>query len=443
MRSSKSNKSFTQTSSPNFLKHSPTSHSDLHEISINALGGLGDGIADYNGKPLFIEKAAAGDHLHVRIINETKETARGEIAEILQGGPDRTPAPCPHFSNCGGCSLQQLKEDSYREFKHRIFKDTLTHAGFPNTHGELTFLPAASRRRVEFKLHHGDDGISFAFYAPRSRDLVPVDSCLILEPALQKLMKPLAEKLSDWYAVKAIKTLSLTMADSGIDMVLSCSSIPDNTNDLGVLAESLNIGRISLLAPGEKMFVASNNSPITMALGGYDIPLPAGAFLQASKEGQRLLTEAVIKGVGSITSVVDLFCGIGTYSFPLSKTAKVHAVENSPHMIKGLKASIALHGLTGHLSAKQRDLFISPLLPKELGRYKAAIINPPRPGAKKQCEEIAKSSIDRVVMVSCNPASFARDAKTLGKAGFNLESALAVDQFVYSPHLEIVATFQR
>lgn len=409
-------------------------------MTVDALGGLGDGLSKLNGKPLFVEKAAPGDELKIHIIHETKEQLRGEIVEVLRGGPDRITPICAYFSACGGCSLQQLKTDFYQNAKRKVLQSALAHGGFGDTAADVIFLPAASRRRVEFKLHHSK-GLSFAFYAPRSRDLVAIESCPILEPELQKLMPQLAKQLSQWHAVKAIKTLSLTHADSGIDMVIECSSMVEDTTALNALAEVLNIARISIAVPGQKTVVVANRSPVTMRLGSYDIALPTSAFLQASKEGQRLLTEAVIQGVGDAKSVADLFCGIGTYSFALPSTTKVHCVESDTEMVKGLKSMVHMHRRNRFMTAEQRDLFTTPLSAKDLEKYDAVIINPPRPGAKSQTLEIAKAKVKTVVMVSCNPASFARDAKTLKDAGYKLIRAIGVDQFVYSPHLEILAVF--
>jgi 23S rRNA (uracil1939-C5)-methyltransferase len=411
----------------------------LPDIHITSLGGLGDGIAELDGKPVFVEKAAVGDQLRVRITQQTKEFLRAEILDILEAGKERIIAPCPHFSACGGCSLQHLTEAAYQGLKHKIMHDALAHAGFADAPREMIFLEAASRRRSELKW----DGARFAYYASRTRDLVAIEQCLILEPVLQSLLTPLAEALAGWHATRAIKTVHLTAADSGIDMVLECSSIVENTDTLSELAERLNLARVSLSAPDQKHLVVVNRAPVTMRLGGYDIALPQGAFLQATKQGQRLLTDAVINGLGEAKSVADLFCGIGTYSFALARSIKRHAVESDGDMVRGLKTMVHLHGLQRHFTTAMRDLFKHPLTASELNKFDAVILNPPRPGAKAQVEEIAKSRVGHVVMVSCSPASFARDAKTLKNAGFSMVSAQGIDQFVYSPHLEIVCVFSR
>lgn len=419
-----------------------TSLPDTHTVNVTSLGGLGDGLSRLNGKPLFIEKAAAGDRLNVRIIHDTKEALRGEIIEVIEAGPDRITPPCPYFTHCGGCSLQHISETAYRSAKLKVLADALAHAGFGEIKADVTFLPAASRRRVEFKVSRTEEGMSFAYYAPRSNHVVPVASCLILEPALQSLMQPLAKALGQWPGANSIKTVSLTQAESGIDMLLELTAPLDSSHSLETIADHFSIARIAVIY-GAKTAIVVNHKPVIMRLSEFDIALPPGAFLQASREGQRLLTDAVLAGVKGAKLVADLFCGIGTYSFPLSKAARVHAVESDVDMVRNVKAMTQLHGNHRSLTAEQRDLFKNPLTAGELSKFDAIIVNPPRPGAKAQCEQIAKSNIKKLAMVSCSPASFARDAKILKNAGFALESAQGIDQFVYSPHLEIVAIFKK
>lgn len=410
---------------------------DKHTITVKTLGGLGDGISEIDGKPLFTPKSCAGDRLEIRIVHQTKESLRGEIVSVLEAGADRVAPPCVYFSDCGGCSLQHISENAYHEFKRRMAKDALAFAGFPDTAIDVTFLPAATRRRVEFKW----DGRSLAYYAARSHDLVPVESCLILEPVLAKLMAPLAKALTKF---SNIKTVSLTAADSGVELLLGLNDNhrPDKTA-FEALANTLNLARVGVVSENGEYTTVVKRIPITMNFGGYDVAFPPDAFLQASKEGQKLLTDAVLAGVGEAKQVVDLFCGIGTYSFPLSKIAVTHAVEHDLPMVQSFGKNIKTLGLAEQLSVEERDLFRSPLTAKELARFDAIVLNPPRIGAKEQTKQIAESAVKRVVMVSCNPATFARDAKALKAAGFTLTSAQAIDQFVYSPHLEIVAVFQK
>lgn len=353
---------------------------------------------------------------------------QGAIEEILSPGPGRVAPPCPHFSVCGGCTLQQLVPEAYRTFKTRILHNALAAAGFPMPDAKVHFLPAASRRRVEFKVTaEGTLGL----LPLRSHLPIAIGECLILEPELQSLIAP----VNDWLPMQdhaQIKSIGLTAADSGVDMVVAYRIPPSQG------ASELNVARLTARLPDGSLKTLRQLAPVEMRLGKHTIPLPPDAFLQATREGQHLLTQAALEATAQAKSVADLFCGIGTYSIPLSDRARVHAVEMEAAMIENLTLR-HLPNLTG----ERRDLFKNPLTPQELRRFDAAILNPPRLGAKMQCEQLAQSKVKTIVMISCNPATFARDAKILAKDGYQLESAFGVDQFVWSAHLEIAGVFRR
>ena len=415
--------------------------SSLVSVTIDSVGGLGDGIGRFDGRPVFVPKSAAGDVLSIRITQQTKEFMRGEIAQVVTQGPERITPPCQHFANCGGCSLQQLSDSAYKAFKQRVLSESLAHGGFPGTSADISFLASATRRRVDFKVQHSGKTLSLAFNGLRSHSLVPIDKCLILEPQLQSLVALLPSALSRLPGAQNIKAVSLTLADSGVDMLLELAGAPPMI-ELASLAKNLSIARIATL-DNKTISIAFEAAPVTMRLGEYDVLLPPDAFLQAAKEGQKILTDFVLAHTAKAKNIVDLFCGIGTYSFPASRYARVHAVEMQGEAVESLNAAIDSNKIRGYLSTEARDLFQRPLTAPELARYDSAIVNPPRAGAKAQIEAIAASAIKNVVMISCNPASFSRDAKILKAAGFILTHAHGLDQFVWSPHLEIAAAFTR
>lgn len=411
------------------------------DITVESLGGLGDGIASAGGRPVFIPKSVPGDRLRVRIVHENQHGLQGEIAEILTPGPQRQDPPCEYFSQCGGCTLQQLEAQHYEVFKTRMLHGALDQAGFPLPQAEVLFLPAATRRRVTFQVRQ-EAPMALSFFALRSRRHVAIEHCLILRPELEALMAALNRELPALPFAPQITQAGLTLADSGIDLVLGLkgsgpfpASLPD------ALCQRLGVSRISLRAEEGEARVVAQAAPVEMHLGPYRVALVPDAFLQATAEGQAALTALVQEGVGGMASVADLFCGIGTYSFPLSQHARVHAYESSPTMIAAVKRAAHDNGLA--LACEQRDLFKHPLSPAELDGFAAVVMNPPRVGAKAQAEQLAQSSVSRVVMVSCNTATFARDARILKQAGFVLTAARGIDQFVWSPYLEIVGIFNR
>lgn len=409
------------------------------EARITALGGLGDGISSYNEKPLFVAKSCVGDKLRLRIIHENHEGLTAAMEAILEPGPERRLPPCPYFSACGGCTLQQLEESSYHAFKTSLLHNALSRAGFAAHEARMLFLPAATRRRVEFKTHFPNGQLQLAFYEPRSRNPVAIENCLVLEPALQALMLPLQTALRRLTFQQYIRAINLTLADSGIDLLLQVSALtPKPDRELAPLLEEVQLARASLKVNDGPAIPAAERFPVTMHFGNTDVPLPPEAFLQASAAGQHALTEAVLAHIPAQGRVVDLFCGLGTYTFPLLFRQSVHAVELDAAMV----AALTKTQYPG-LSAATRDLFKDPLRPDELSAFSAAVMNPPRAGAKAQVQAIASSALRHVVMVSCNPSSFTRDAQLLKQAGFSLTFAKGIDQFVYNPHLEIVAAFTR
>ena len=388
----------------------------------------------------------AGDVLRVRVIHETSEFKRGEIVEVLKAGEQRQPAPCPHFSACGGCSLQQLQEKHYHDFKQRIAVSALRQAGFETQEIKTIFLPAASRRRAEFKLLKEHGRWSLAYLGNRSHSKVAITSCLILEPALQKILPLLQDLLGSLTFVRDIEAVNLTAADSGIEIILSLNrtaKLPTQAtvfeSELKHILAVLKLTRISITDSRAVPLAVIENGYLTMRLGAIDMHLPHDAFLQATKEGQRLLTEFTLAQNAGKKRILDLFCGIGTYSVALAENATVHAADDHLIMTSNLRHSARTHNM--RLTTEKRNLFTKPFTTDELKGFDSVVINPPRSGAKTQCEQIAVSQIKNVVMISCNPATFARDAKTLKNGGFALKNIMAIDQFVWNPHLEIAASF--
>lgn len=411
-------------------------------MTIASLGGLGDGIADIGGKPLFVPKTAVGDHLRVRVLKETKTELRGEIETIITAGEDRAIPPCRHFDACGGCSLQQLKEQSYRNFKTQMFLSAIRQAGYDLPDAKVVFLPAGSRRRVEMRVYRKGGITQMAYFRPGTNDLLPIEKCLILTKPLQSFLFPLSKALGTLQGVEHIKSIKLTALESGIDMLLILKQeLPRET--LLKLAEHADVARLSMQVNNSEPKIIVSRKPVEIMLGKYPITLPADSFLQSSAEAQELLTQFVLTHIPGEGKIVDLFSGIGTYSFPMTKAHAVYAVESHSGMVSHIKKAARTHQLESILTAECRDLFHAPLSRKELSEFEAAVINPPRPGAKRQAEELAASTVKRVVMISCNPGTFARDAKILKNAGFSLTHAEGIDQFVYSPHLEIAAVFSK
>lgn len=420
------------------------SSASVVDVTITSLGGLGDGIADVNGKPLFVPKSCVGDRLRVNVTHQTAGEMRGEIAEIISGGADRVKAPCPHYADCGGCTLQHLESTAYRNFKTKTLISSIRQAGFEYDNPIIAFLDAASRRRVDFKLLHKDGAVSLSYYRLRSHTPIPISQCLILEPALQALLPTLTKAIGALPMARLATAVSVTAADSGTDVVLDLKKWEkDYIVPLQSLADTLKLARLTVRLPSYQLRVIVERATVSIDLGGFAVAIPPDAFLQATRAGQALMIEAMQGAAKGASYVADLFCGIGTYSFPLSKHAAVHAVENDAMMLEQMQMNIERHKLDKKMVTERRDLFKTPLTVKELTPFDMVAINPPRMGAKAQCEQLAASAVPVVAMASCNPATWSRDAKILKNGGFSLVSLQGIDQFVWSPHFEIVSVFRR
>lgn len=412
----------------------PTSNASLCDLTIESIGGLGDGIAGWRGVPVFVPKTCAGDRILARITRRQKDSAEALLHEVISPGPDRVAPPCKHYDTCGGCSLQHIREDAYRAFKTRVLRQSLAHGGCPAPEAEVVFLPPALRRRAEFKLHREGGAYKLAFLSARSHQRVPIDECLVLAPELQALLGPLPEAIGHLPFAAALEAISVTLTDSGADLILM-SENHITSGDISAL-NGLGLARVCLQTQGQGTRILRGSATITLA--GAMLELPPGAFLQASEQSAQWLTDAVCDAASGASRAADLFCGIGTYSLPLSRSSDVLAIEGDEAMVRAL-AQVAPPSLSCHA----RDLFRQPLSSRELAGRDVVVINPPRAGARAQTEQLAASGVQRIVMVSCNPATFSRDARLLVNAGYRLSHASGLDQFTYSAHLEIFAVFDK
>ena len=417
-------------------------------VTIDHLGGQGDGVALHAQRSIFIPFALPGEQVRARIISVSRDAARASLSDILTVSPDRQRAPCPHFTRCGGCSLQHLSDTSYRLFKSRLLHSVIERLGYdPAVIAPLVEVGPQSRRRAEFKLRVSKGEVGLGFLAARSHEIIPLEECPVLSPALQHFQQACLAALRGLSKPGMLVSVAVTEADNGLEVELRSRGELKSSDLKALQAFSLahDLKRVTLRSDddGEPVILHAQGE-VEVLLGGYSVMLPPGAFLQASRDGQEALTQAVCKGLAGYRRVVDIYSGCGTYSLPLVRDGhQVTAYEGDAEMVTALHNAAHRHGLEASLSAHQRDLFRAPLEARELAQYDAAVINPPRNGALPQVSTLAKSGMACIVMVSCNPATFARDAIPLRDAGYTLHRALPIDQFYWSSHLELVAVFTR
>ncbi len=405
------------------------------KLTILRLGHQGDGIADGPDGPIFAPLTLPGEEIE----GEPRDS-RIEQPRIITPSSDRVRAPCPHFRKCGGCALQHASDEFVSAWKSEIVQNALRAQGIDIPVPPPAVSPPGSRRRATLAGKRTQKGALVGFHARGTKTIIPIPSCTLLNleiisaiPALERLTICGASR-------KAILSISATVSLNGLDITVTGGKAPDLPllEQLGGISRDAGFARLSW--NGE---IIATNAPPEQRFGTAHVVPPPGSFLQATTDGQEALTDAVLQGIGNARHVADLFSGCGTFTLPIAAQAEVTAFENGPEAIAALDAGWRKGNGLKTVTAIRRDLFRRPVLAGELDRFDAVVIDPPRAGAQAQIAEIASSRLARVVHVSCNPVTFARDARTLLCAGFRIDNIKVIDQFRWSPHVELVARFSR
>ncbi|MBT5187824.1 MAG: 23S rRNA (uracil(1939)-C(5))-methyltransferase RlmD [Kordiimonadaceae bacterium] len=415
------------------------------KINIESLGGRGDGITVSEGKTLYVPYTVTGDVVEVKV-----NGSKGRLRHVHQKSEHRIEAVCEHFTKCGGCMLQHVEADFYKNWKTDLIKTALVNQGIEGVDVlPIQISPLNSRRRTSFQaIGRGDGKLVLGYAEKGSHNLINIGMCPILVPEISSFINPLKTFLSKLLEKQQKMTIQVTKGDNGLDVIFKGKGDVDLNlrMDLAEFAEKHDLARISwfntsLKKPYYEMLAERRKPYVTF--GGNKVFFPEGSFLQATEQGQEALISAMLGGIKGASRVVDLFSGCGTFSIAAAKTATVHAVENNDEMLSALKNSANMMTNIKQVTSELRDLFLRPLLPHELNKYDVAIIDPPRAGARHQMTEIINSDIKTLIMISCNPITFARDVQGLTDAGFTMGSVRPVDQFLFSPHLEIISVFNR
>ncbi len=358
----------------------------------------------------------------------------------VQPGPGRQSAPCRHFPTCGGCQLQHLTDAAYAEYcasrvtgalaQHRLATEIRTpHLSPPN-----------ARRRATLRALKAGGRVLVGFNEAGSNRIVDMTECHVLLPRLFALLQPLRVLLATILPSKRTGEIQMTLADQGPDVMLKGVEVSglEAIETLTAFSETNKLARLSIdegFGPEPRY----EPQPVTITLGGTAVPMPIGSFLQATEDGEAALVAAVREATAGSAQTADLFAGLGT--FALSLEGQLTAAEASRDAILALKSAAARSGRM--LTAEHRDLYRRPYDAKELAAFDAVVLDPPRAGAQEQVRELAASSVAKIAYVSCNPATFARDAEILVQGGYKLDWALPVGQFRWSTHVELAASFSR
>lgn len=408
-------------------------------LSISRIGHFGDGIADTANGPLYVPFALPGETVDVEPVSGHSD--RRHLIRVEAASAERIEPICPHFGVCGGCAMQHWDLARYRDWKRGLLLTALEQAGIEAPVDALVDAHGEGRRRMTLHARSNQRGvIEVGFSMARGHQIVAIDKCPVLAPSLDRAIPAAWAIAEELQSARKPLDIQVTATDVGLDVDVRGSGALDSklSAKLARVADAKRLARLT--RHGE--LVAQRAQPSIM-VGKARVNLPAGAFLQATAAGEAELAKRVEAYIGKAKTVADLFCGIGPFALRLAERARVFAADLDEPAVAALKQSAQMTSGLKPIDAEKRDLFRRPLAASELNRFDAVVFDPPRQGAEAQSQELAKSKVAAIAAVSCNPATFARDARILIDGGYKLTAMTPIDQFRYSPHVEIAARFER
>jgi 23S rRNA (uracil1939-C5)-methyltransferase len=406
---------------------------------IDHVGHRGDGIGFAGGESLFVPYTLGGETVEVEPVADHPD--RRHLTRIERASPQRITPFCQYFGACGGCAIQHWQPEAYRAWKRQIVVDTLDHAGIACEVAALVDAHGAGRRRITVHARRGSDGeLRTGFAATGSHAIVAISDCPILDPGLSGALdaaRALAEALKP--SNKPLD-IQVTAASNGLDVDVRGSG-PLTTALIATLSDiAQRHGLARLTRHGELVLM---RTPPVIEIDAAQVMLPPGSFLQATLAGEQALAALVAGYCKRAKHIADLFCGVGPFALRLAAKARISAFDSDAGAVTALAKAVTSASGLKPVKAEARDLFRRPLMPQELRDYDTVVFDPPRQGAQAQVKQLAASKIPVVIAVSCNAATFARDARVLIDGGYRIEDVTPVDQFRHTPHVELVARFTR
>ena len=408
-------------------------------LTIQSLAAQGDGEALIEGKRIFVSFTLPGETVLADVEGE-----RGTLFEVASASPDRIAPVCKHFGSCGGCALQHAGPAVYGAFK----RDQITHAlasralEFPI--GDLIGIPPHSRRRAAFAVVRAGDDVTLGYHKARSQTVVEIQECPVLRPAIVAALPQLRTLAALALPRQGSAELHVTDTSHGLDVAIEGAGAEMTAKRRALLGGWMTATSQVLRLTVDDEQIAARSEP-RIAVSSHIVPLPPRSFLQATAEAEtemmRLAEAAVVK-LKSNAKIADLYAGLGAFSLALGKRHEVLAVEWDRLAVAALTKAARQPGLR-KIDVLRRDLAREPLSVNELAPFSAVLFDPPRAGAEPQAAMLAKSTVGTVIAVSCNPATFARDARILVDGGYLIESVTPIDQFLFTPHVELVAVFRK
>lgn len=433
----------------------------LATVTIQGLTPRGDGYAslkDIEDHPLVagsfsklknqdtitVPFALPGERVTINVRSKSRFELVGHLVEVLEPSLDRINAPCEHFRTCGGCNLQHYSSRSYKTFKANLVKQAFAKNDLdPSLIADPIIIGPGNRRRIDFMARKWDGQIKMGFHEAFSKKPFNVLSCPLIHPDMPKIFSDLREVLIPLLDLERIIHVFMTRAQNGLDILLAGfkSPLPDQSlKTLTTFAKNHELIKLSYKVKKKEICLYKKETP-SVRFGKHDVPVTAFGFLQATAQSDTIFSDFLNQYLESKSplKIADLFCGRGTLSLNLTQQGHiVHGFECDGQALEALK-SVSEPNLSVHT----RNLFESPLDSSELSSFDAIVMNPPRAGAESQTVAITNSQVSKLIYISCNADSFARDAKELISKGFGLKTVVPVDQFMWTPHIEVMAYFER
>lgn len=407
----------------------------MAEYIVQKLGQLGDGVINGSTGEVFAPFVLPGERIEGVIANN-----RIAVPKIITPVVDRIKPACRHFKTCGGCSMQHASDTLLADWKLAKTKEALSLVGLTPEFRPIITSPTGSRRRATFAAKRTKKGAMVGFHGRASDVIVEITECPVSDPALLAGMPAFTQFATLGASRKAVLRISATVSGHGLDVKIDNGKelSPTEISQFAQICAQHNILRLMWNDD-----VIAQSHPPSQPMGAAQVVPPSGAFLQATHSGEQALVNTVLEIVDDAKRVVDLFAGCGTFALPIANHAAVHAIEGDADMIVALDTGWRNAGGLHDVRAETRDLFRRPLMPDEFKKVDTVVIDPPRAGAIAQVTELAKSDVPRIAFVSCNPATFGRDARVLCDNGYTLDWVQVVDQFLWNPHVELVAKFTK
>lgn len=410
-------------------------------LRIKALGAQGDGLADHRGDTIYVPGALPCEKVRAVI-----EGTRAYDVEIVTPSSERVTPPCSNFGDCGGCSVQHWANAPYRAWKRQLVVDALARQGIEADVADLVAGMPQTRRRATFSVLRRPDGVRLGFQRAGSHAIVETAECRVVDPVLVKArgaLKALAKAVLPVMKASAKPaSITVTVTRTGLDVAIAgdfALTEPARQAAIGIALKA-NLARLAV----RDEVLAETRKP-TVSFDGIAVALPPGGFIQATPEAESAMRDLVAGHMKDTKSVVDLFAGCGTFALPLARFARIHAVEGDRASLAALDAGwrTATGERLRRVTIERRDLFMRPVTAKDLEGYDGLVFDPPRAGAEAQAHQIALSCVGKVAAVSCNPVTLARDLAVLTGGGYRIVSVTPIDQFLWSPHVEVVALLAR